>query len=237
MKFERLVSSLDAKALSRTAEALLRLLSGGAPERGAPLPDPAAGRRSRTGAVLPLSAAAEGPLPGAGGAGLNALAAETGPEEIAERPAARSGEAAAEGSARAEMRRDADAARRRSPGAEAAEDIARLAERLADVSERNRRALGAEAGTETPPPYGSAGGDAAAGGSAAGAMWSPAFPAPRAGIPGAAADAAGADAAAVPFGAAAAARSFFDAEAVSEFFRRDSRRYDSGSSDQGETCL
>lgn len=222
MEFERLVSSLDAEGFSRAAEALLRLLSGGAAERASALSDPASWRGSRTGVPLPYSAAgAAGPLPGAEGGRREAAAAESLFSSVP---------GGAAGTARGEQRPDLIAERKpRAPGAEAAEELARLEERLAAVSERNRRAFGADA--ETVPPFHSAPDPAVTGAAAAGAGQVPALSAARAGGFDAAAVPGEAEAAPAHRASGAAARDFFDAEAVSEFFRRDSRRYDSGFSD------
>lgn len=222
MEFERLVSSLDAEGLSLAAEALLRLLSGGEAGRASALSVPDARQRSRAGAPSPLSAAeAAGPLPGAGGGRRNAPAA-------AEALSAFHG-GAAEGTAQVEKRLDADAARKlRAPEAE---ELARIGEQLAAVSERNRRAFGQGALAEAVPPYVSADGGVMANGSAAGAGQAAALSAHRAVGLGAAAVPGEAEIAPAHRAAAPAARDLLDAEAVSEIFRRDSRRYDSGFSD------
>lgn len=222
MEFERLVSSLDAEGLAQAAEALLRALSGGTPGGGPSLPGFGAWQGSRRAASLPLSAAeAAGPLPGAGGGRRDAAAAA---EAL---PAFPGGEAA--GTAQAEKRPDPDAERKPRALATADEELTRLSERLAAVSERNRRAFGADA--ETVPPFRSAPDPAVTGAAAAGAGQVPALSAARAGGFGAAAVLGEAEAASASRAAGTAARDFFDAEALSEFFRRDSRRYDSRSSD------
>ena len=233
MEFERLVSSLDAEGLAQAAEALLRALSGGTPGGGPSLPGFGAWQGSRRAASLPLSAAeAAGPLPGAGGGRRDAAAAA---EAL---PAFPDGEAA--GTAQAEKRPDPDAERKPRALATADEELTRLSERLAAVSERNLRVFGAEAGAGagagTIPPFRSADDPAATGAAAAGAEPSPALSAARFGGLGAAAPGE-AETVSASRAAGAAARDFFDAEAVSEFFRRDSRRYDSGSSDQREAWL
>lgn len=229
MEFERLVSSLDAEARARAAETLLRTLSGGTAERASALSDPASWRGSRANASLSLSASgASTPLSGAEGGRRSALEAA----EALSSSAVPGG--TAEEAARAEQRPDLSSERwPRSPGPVAAEELARLEERLAAVSEQNRRVFGQGQGVgmavETDPPYASAD-DPAADAAATGAERSPAFSAPRTGF-GAAAVLGGTDTETARRAAAPAARDFFDAEAVSEFFRRDSRRYDSGFSD------
>lgn len=272
MEFEKIVSSLDAEGLSRAAEVLLRLLSGGAAEKTLSISPSASERETRTGGFIPLSSpGAERPLPGEGSAGKNGLAAAGGLSSslagvsggeaargLSSPTAAMSGEgavgslsspiAAVSGRRAAGIlsspiaavpggeatgggtRRGSDSARGpRSPGAETAAEIARLENRLAAVSARNRRALGAGAGVETLPRP-SADDPAAAGGDAAGPERFSAFPTPRSGS-GAAAVTGETDMEAAVLSAGAAEPGFFDAEAVSEFFRRDSRRYDSGFSD------
>lgn len=231
MEFEKLISSLDEEALARAAEALLRLLSGeGTAERASFLPASDTEREPRQSGIFPFSApgAAE-PLPGAYDAKAGALTAAEALSSFAAVPGGEAEERTRE-TARIEARPDADAERKpRSPEPVTAEAVARLEEQLAAVSDRNRRSLGT--GPETVSPYASADGSATANDPAAGPSWSPAFSATRAAGFGAAAILGEADTGAALPNGGTAERDYFDAETVSEFFRRDSRRYDSGFSD------
>lgn len=231
MEFETLVSSLDAEALAHAAEALLRALSGGAGEGALSLPAsaPSAGRERRAPGSPPLSASGRvRPLPGTEGAEINDL---TAAGDFSSSFAAVPGGEAAEETAGAALRAprpDADSKRKpRSTGAEAA---ARLEERLAVVPARNRRSLGA--GAEAVSPYAYADGPVTEGAAGAGPEPFSSFPAPRAAAgPRAEALPGEADTETAPRAGGAAVRDYFDAEAVSDFFRRDSRRYDSGFTD------
>lgn len=197
----------------------------------------------------PISLSAQGaarPLPGAESAGQDGpAAAETPPlapaavpggaaageaERIAERRGPLPGAEALAQAAEITKRLDPGPGQSRRDPDPAAEELARIGERLAAVSERKRRGLGA--GTESAPPYLSPDGSAARPGpGAAGPRQFSALSAPRAAASGADAGMRDADTRLTIAGGGAAERSFLDAEAVSEFFRRDSRRYDSGFSD------